>query len=84
MMRAIEIIQVGASGTLFQICDGERFGIVEFDEQDSQDHRAKLSRPHVAAFLSRWLADHGVLTGSQNPPYLDWMHVELAVVVARA
>lgn len=83
MTPAIEIIQLGPTGNLYQISDGERFGLVEFRPDSGPNRRQRMMHPHVLAFLREWLDTHGVLTGSQQPPYLDWVQVEIAVVAAR-
>lgn len=84
MTLAIEILRVGPNNDLFQICDGERFGLVEFDAGDPAERERRLRHPHVLAYMQRWLQGEGALTGSQHPPRLEWIHIEIAVVAARA
>jgi hypothetical protein len=84
MYPAIEVIPLGRNNDLFQICDGVHFGLLEFEETGPTNRALRLRHPHVLAFLARWLDEHGVLTGSQQPPRLEWIRVEMAVVAARA
>jgi len=83
MYPAIEIIRLGRNNDLFQICDGAHFGLVEFEGTGPTNREQRLRHPHVLAFLAKWLDKHGVLIGSQHPPRLEWVQVEMAVVAAR-
>lgn len=84
MHPAIEIIRLGRNNDLFQICDGVNFGLIEFEGTTPTHREQHLRHPHVLAYLAKWLDEHGALTGGQNPPRLEWIRVEMAVVAARA
>lgn len=84
MEPALEILRLSPRFDLFQISNGDRFGLVEFETREPEDREHRLRHPHVVAFLARWLDEHGVLTGTPHPPRLEWVHVEMAVVAARA
>ncbi|NMJ41420.1 hypothetical protein GWK16_09230 [Roseomonas sp. JC162] len=75
----LEVVCIGQDSSLFQICDGELYGIVEIDEQRRTSpwrDLALLSHPAVAAYLGDWLSRHGILAGSPHPPRLRWPSAE--------
>ncbi|CAH0261602.1 hypothetical protein [Roseomonas sp. CECT 9278] len=84
MEPLIEILRLGPKSNLFQVSDGERYGLVEFADDDPGDRERRLKHPHVLNYLASWLGEQGVYAGSQNPKRLEWVRVEMAVVAARS
>jgi hypothetical protein len=84
MGRGIEVLCLGPARNVFQVSDGTRFGVLEFEAGDADQRERRLQHPHVIAYLQRWLDKEGAFIGSQDAPRLEWIHVEMAVVAARA
>lgn len=84
--KQIEILPVGPDGTLFQVCDGKLFGLLEMDDTGMpwDDVRERITlHPDVTRYLRSWLNANGVLVGSQHAPHLSWHALEEKVPIAR-
>lgn len=78
MRDLIEILPVGSRGDLFQVGDGERFGLLEMEESRvpwSATLQGIRARPEILEVLSDWLEHDGVLVGSPCPARILWPEV---------
>lgn len=84
---AIEILRIGPDNALYQLCDGENFGVLEFDDDGAAplpfNRRAAIAHPEVLAFVAHWLRYDGVLLGSPHPPRIQWKDIARQVPAAR-
>ncbi len=74
----VEVLRIGPDLRLFQISDGERYGIVEIAEESPPlpfKRPSRLRDPTVQAYLGAWLEREGVLVGTPHPPRLHWEDV---------
>jgi hypothetical protein len=75
MRDLIEVLPIGPDGDLFQVSDGERFGLLLMDGRHAGWEATRgtiLARPDLVVMLDQWLQRHGVLVGSALPARIFW------------
>jgi hypothetical protein len=85
MRDLIEVLPIGPDGDLFQVSDGERFGLLLMDGRHAGWESTRgtiLARPGIVSMLEQWLQRDGVLVGSPQPARIVWS--ELVRRAARA
>lgn len=85
-MSLLQILPVGATSGLFQVCAGQQFGHIEIEGFDDRWERGRdiiARRSDVITYVMLWLRKDGALVGSVHPPRLTWATICRDVPAAR-